>query len=150
MKIFEQMIPRRERACRKCGRVFAPGSEVITQLREGERSDRCTSCGPLEGQEWSQWSSTIPLVEEEERQVLCGEERAIAMLREKMESSEGYLLAIYLERLGRLLRYRGKGPLLFEDLETGEMFQVPRTTDADPETARQLIEQLNGPSTEAV
>lgn len=108
-------IPKRSRSCDRCSRTFEPHEYYFTLLLPGEReeewlrSDRCASCWE-ERTSAVRWQSAVPPSPPKERKSpLTVEERLLTYLSELVEGDgvgqvRAHLLALYLERLGTLVR----------------------------------------------
>lgn len=108
-------IPKRSRSCDRCSRTFEPYEHYFTLLLPGEReeewlrSDRCAGCWEARTSA-VRWQSAVPPSPPKERRApLTVEERLLTYLGRLVEGDgadqvRAHLLALYLERLGTLVR----------------------------------------------
>ncbi len=116
-------IPNRAKQCSLKGESFEPGSTYLSCLtfKKGEwiREDFCPSCWEESQKQGANWQGVIPLKKEKKK---TPDEQALARFRQlESQPKLRYLLALYLQRKGMLVKRTGH---LFEIPETGEVFEV--------------------------
>ncbi len=157
-RLLQLTIPARSGACHGCEERFSEGDPVFsTLIEEGRREDRCAKC-------WdtykapdtllSLWQGVVPSkkVEKAKEMEAQGRDRALALLREYLEAKklgQAFLLALYLERRGVLVRCkelrRKVGRVrLYEVCETGEALYVPRREEQKPSMQEEILQALRG------
>jgi len=130
---FQITIPRRSAYCMRCKAPFSLKQEIQSQILEEEgewsRQDACLACfSPISGA--VVWKHTIGSEEKiapENRDYLQGVVELLQKLIEselKEDHEEAFLLALYLVRKKVLVHRVKMG--LYENLETGEMYMVPK------------------------
>lgn len=135
---FQIVIPKRTASCFHCKAAFAEGQEIQSQLMEKKegwlRQDVCVPCfTPLESAIiWKHTMGGEEKVLPEHRDHIS---HTLKLLQELIVSEEvsaheeAYLLALYLVRQKVLVHRIRAG--LYENLETGEMYLVPKIDFAD-------------------
>ena len=130
---FQIAIPKRAASCAQCHNDFKPAEEIQSQLLdiEGEwiRQDTCVACfSPLESAViWKHTIGSEEKIEPENRDHIV---TSLELLQRLIESNvaeeheEAFLLALYLVRKKVLVHRVKMG--LYENLETGEMYLVPK------------------------
>lgn len=134
---FQIVIPKRNLNCIRCKTSFSKGQEIYSQLIENSqkwlRQDACLSCFlPLESAVI--WKHTIGTEEKVLPEIQDHIAKALDLLEKLIESErvsdheEALLLALYLVRKKVLVHRVKMG--LYENLETGEMFLIPKINSA--------------------
>lgn len=130
---FQIVIPKRGASCSICQISFASGQEIQSQLLEKEegwlRQDSCSGCfSPIP--KAVVWKHTIGLEEKKSPETSGRIEKMVILLQKLIESpsqeehEEAFLLALYLVRKKVLVHRTKMG--LYENLETGEMYLIPK------------------------
>lgn len=130
---FQIAIPKRAAVCAQCHNEFKPAQEIQSQLLdlEGEwiRQDTCVACfSPLASAViWKHTIGSEEKIEPENRDHIVTSLELLQRLIESdaaEEHEEAFLLALYLVRKKVLVHRVKMG--LYENLETGEMYLVPK------------------------
>jgi hypothetical protein len=161
-RLLDLTIPKRASNCCECEKIFEAGTPVFSLLREAEevvREDRCATCWEQVGESdevWSSWQGKMPVEKKAKLKEmnLSGKERALALLRDHLEESalaKAFLLALYLERRGVLVRCRElkrkSGHVRLYEVEgTGEAIYVPRQefVPRQEQMQAELLQSLRG------
>lgn len=135
---FVLEIPRRSSVCSVGGEAFTPGTPYISALHleakeQIVRRDFCLHCWNQNTQKQeagTYWKGSVPLKEEEKKQNLAKEEKALILLKEAIQTGnqeEAFVLALYLTRKKQLaMRKEIDQTQLYEVLATEEMLAVPK------------------------
>lgn len=130
---FQISIPKRAGFCGSCRAAFQSEQEIQSQLLEQDngwfRQDSCTECyKPLNSAVvWKHTIGSREIIEPESRDHI---DKALELLQRLIdgetqeEFEEAFLLALYLVRK-KILVHRVKMGL-YENLETGDMYLVPK------------------------
>jgi hypothetical protein len=118
-----QSLPRRLSRCILGQEPFEQGMEYLSFLDlEGCRRDYCPACWEkIEKKgEGHFWKGKIPYKQKKASQP---DENALELFRQHKDPKQRFVLALYLQRRGQLMR---RTQTLYEIPETGELFEVEK------------------------
>ena len=156
-------IPKRSLQCSEGKETLSPGDEIFSVLLPVadtyERRDFCRACWEKKGEELSafpHWKGFVPDKVKAEKRPQSRDEQALDLLLQTLPQKDGeakglaYVLALYLERTGQLMkRHEKKGVCFFEIVDRAEVLRIDRTALAPADLAgieKTLFARLEGAS----